>query len=120
MWWRQMFTDGQYKVVLAYLNRARADSALILWSLNAMSLNLDRIKAAQEALHADVAKLLALQSKTKSEVETVSAQLAAAIAAGDPAGIAKAQADLDVIATSLEQDSAAIDAVEPDPAPVAG
>lgn len=127
MWWwrkRKVFTDGQYDIVLAYLNRARLDSALILRRHIDMALNLDRIKAAQEALHADVAKLLALQAKTKTEVETVSAQLAAAIAAGDPAGIAKAQADLDALATSLEQDSAAIDAVEPDPtapaAPAAG
>lgn len=123
MWWckRKLFTDGQYDVVLAYLNRARLDSALTLRRLTDMALNLDRIKAAHEALHSDVAKLLTLQSKTKLEVETVSAQLAAAIAAGDPVGVAKAQADLDAIATSLEQDSAAIDAVEPDPAaPAAG
>lgn len=118
-WWRRkhLFTDGQYDVVLGYLNLARRHDALILQRTSRMELNLERLKAAHEGLKSDVTKLLALQNKTQIQVETISAELAAAIAANNPVGIAKAQADLDTMATSMEEESRQIDAVAPDPAP---
>ena len=87
--------------------------ALLLQQLNKkvdhMTLNLDRLSADVAALNAAELNVLALlgtilnqQQATLAELTQARADLAAALAASDPAAQAAAQAQIDAIAAQLE------------------
>ncbi len=81
-----------------------------------------KILASVAAEKTKVDSLIALANGQSATMKDLSAQLAAAIAANDPAALAKVQADLDQASTDLDAETAAvgaaIDANTP-PAPTA-
>jgi len=89
-----------------------------------LMIDTSKIIAAVAAERGKVDSLIALANSQSASMKDLAAQLAAAIAANDPAAIAQVQADLDKAATDLDSESAAVQAAldangNPAPAPAA-
>jgi Skp family chaperone for outer membrane proteins len=95
--------------------------------VNHMTINLDRLTADVAAIKTVDASILALFAAFVVQIKDLRDQLAAAIAASDPAAQQAVQDKLDALATDLETESAALSGavtantpaapVEPTPAP---
>lgn len=80
-----------------------------------------KILASVAAAKTQVDSLIALATQQNATMKDLSAQLAAAIAANDPAAIAQVQADLDTAAAALDTETQAVkDAIAANTAPAAG
>lgn len=111
------FTPRNDETLLAYLAAILTEQRELARKVHAMTLDISHATAALAKLTADVTALLALQNKTQLQVETVSNQLAAAIANGNADAITQAQKDLEAIAVGMDQEAAAIEAVINAPPP---
>jgi len=77
-----------------------------------MAISVAKLQASVTRLETDVDALLDLTAATQTQLEQVSAQLAAAIAANDPAALKAVQDAIDGIADHLDIESAKVEAVE--------
>ena len=73
-----------------------------------MSLNFDKLAADVAAEKTVIESAVALLTTLATELRAVQAKLDAAIAAGDPAAIAAAQAQIDALATSVEANTSTL------------
>lgn len=94
----------------------------ILEGQKQMAIDTSKLLASAARATTDNASLRALIVSVKEQLTETKADLAAAIAAGDPAGIAAAQADIDTAVSKLDADDAETQAalasnVAPAPAP---
>jgi flavoprotein len=86
----------------------------------AMSIDVSKLAASEARLVGDVDTLLTLASTTSASLATVSQQLAAAIAANDPAALAAAQTAIDVVVVALDTESAKVEATQVPPVGATG
>lgn len=78
----------------------------ILEGQKKMAIDTSKLLASAAKQTTDNASLRALMVSVKDQLTQTKADLAAAIAAGDPAGIAAAQADIDTVVAKLDADDA--------------
>jgi fatty acid-binding protein DegV len=111
------------RVIAGQLNRIETMLSAFLNTQELIMVDTSRILAAVAAEKTKVDSLITLVNAQNDTMKALSAQLAAAIAANDPAALAKVQADLDKASNDLDSESAsvqtAIDANTPAPAPAA-
>lgn len=82
--------------------------AALTQKVNIMSLNFDKLAADVAAEKTVIESAVALLTTLATELRAVQAKLDAAIAAGDPAAIAAAQAQIDALATSVEANTSTL------------
>ena len=91
----------------------------LLWVINRkvtnMALDVSKLAASEARLVGDVDTLLTLADTTSASLTAGQAQLAAAIAANDPAALAAAQTAIDAVVTSLDTESAKVEAKQVPP-----
>ncbi len=77
-------------------------------ALELIMIDTSKILASVTAARTKIDSLIALANGQSATMKDLSAQLAAAIAANDPAAMAQVQADLDKAATDLDTETAAV------------
>src|SRR5882672_2401186 len=82
----------------------------VLEKLENIMIDTSKIIAAVAAEKTKVDSLITLANGQSATMKDLSAQLAAAIAAGDPAALAQVQADLDKASSDLDTETAAVTA----------
>lgn len=82
----------------------------LLGNTESIMIDTSKIIAAVAAERTKVDSLIALANGQSVTMKDLSAQLAAAIAAGDPAALAQVQADLDKASSDLDTETAAVTA----------
>lgn len=85
-----------------------------------MALDVSKLVASEARLVGDVDALLTLNDTTSASLTTISQQLAAAIAANDPAALAAAQAAVDAAVVALDAESAKVEARQVPPVGATG
>src|SRR5712691_5824524 len=88
----------------------------IMERINAMAIDVTKITASAQRAEAGIESVLAALAATKTQLDGVSKELAAAVAANDPAAITAAQQQLDALAAGLDAESDKIAAATQAPA----
>jgi len=114
------------KEIAERLRRVELMFGITLTNLESIMIDTSKILAAVAAEKTKVDSLIALANGQTVTMKDLSVQLAAAIAANDPAALAQVQTDLDNAATALSTETAAVTAAidantppAPAPAPAA-
>lgn len=88
---------------------------IILERVDTMAVDVSKLVASEVKLVADVDTLITSAQANSAKLTDISAQLAAAIAANDPAAQKAAQDAIDGVATALDAESSKVEATQTPP-----